>query len=438
MKIGARIPSVLASRSWAEAYRDLAEGLAAAQSAPLTLCGMSACTDARIDLGKAKALFATDDPGAKHFADCMRARAGRGEGGEIRVEWDEGPRWLATNERIRYALGGTGPQAAWTLAVLGAPALTALEDRSAHMTAQVFGDILLVEDGQLRPASQVAPRGQQRPDVFIFEYTQGVAAGGVLPPRSSRIIVRFSDLGLEQDEGFYALTPGLAAEAGAGLVSGFNCVPPRKLRAEIDRVFSLTAQWRQRGLKTIHLELAGYDTPSARDSVLASSVGGISSLGMSHSEFLQLKPHASDLPSGLVEIGERLGLSRVCVHADNWATAATRDDPELERTALMAGCLLASARAAAGKPVRPNEAPAGARFGDAPSASLRKFGNWTFVGCPAPHLARPSSTLGLGDTFTAGCLLVLGESQAPRGPNWLAPSLRRADKHEPKTLAGRY
>ena len=44
----------------------------------------------------------------------MRARAGRGEGGEIRVEWDEGPRWLATNERIRYALGGTGPEDALT------------------------------------------------------------------------------------------------------------------------------------------------------------------------------------------------------------------------------------------------------------------------------------------------------------------------------------
>ena len=417
----------------------MAERLSAAPSAPLTLCGMSACTDARIDLGKAEALFATDDPGAKEFADCVRARVARGEGGEIRVEWDDGPRWLATHERVRYALGGTGPQAAWTLAVLGATALTALEDRSAHMMVQVFPDILLVEGGQVRPASQVAPRGQQRPDIYILEYTQGVTVGGMLPPRSSRIIVRFGNPGLEQDEGFYALTPSLAAEAGAGLISGFNCVPSSKLRAEIDRVFSLTAQWRRRGLKTIHLELAGYDTPAARDSVLASSVGAISSLGMSHSEFVQLMPGASDLSSGLVEIGERLGLSRVCVHADDWAAAATRGDPELERTALMAGCLLASARAAAGKPVRPNGAPAGARFGDAPAVSASNFGNWTFVGCPVPHLARPASTLGLGDTFTAGCLLVLGESQeqAKAQTGW-RPLFRGADKPEPNTLAGRY
>ena len=373
---------------------------------------MSACTDARIELGATRALFETKDPKARAFTDRLLRRAAQGDGGEIRVDWDDGPRWLARHAQIQYALGGTGPQAAWTLATLGAPALTALEDRSPHMMAQVFGGMLLVEDGTVRPASQVAPRGPRRPDVFIVEYTQGIPAGGVLPPRSSRIIVRFGDPGLERDEEFYALTPSLAADAGGGLVSGFNCVPSLELPAEIDRVFALSKSWRRNGLETVHLELAGYETPSARDSVLDASAGAVTSLGMSLSEFRQLRPDSSDIFVGMIELGQRFGLSRVCVHADDWAATATCGDPEVEQAALMAGCLLASARAAAGGPVKPSGAPSGARFElSLPTGGTRQ-GNWATVCCPTPYLPRPATTLGLGDSFTAGCLLILGQRRA--------------------------
>src|ERR1700733_6896382 len=101
------------SRSWAQAYSELAEKLGEfARWAPLTICGMSACTDARIELGATRALFETKDPKARAFADRLLRRAAQGDGGEIRVDWDDGPRWLARHARIQYALGGTGPQAA--------------------------------------------------------------------------------------------------------------------------------------------------------------------------------------------------------------------------------------------------------------------------------------------------------------------------------------
>ena len=69
--------------------------------------------------------------------------------------------------------------------------------------------------------------------------------------------MRFNDPGLEHDAEFEQLACRLASEAGAGLVSGFNCVPPEELEAEIGRVFGLTRRWQAAGLATIHLEMSG-------------------------------------------------------------------------------------------------------------------------------------------------------------------------------------
>jgi ADP-dependent phosphofructokinase/glucokinase len=38
------------------------------------------------------------------------------------------------------------------------------------------------------------------------------------------------------------------------------------------------------------------------------------------------------------------------------------------------------------------------------------------VCCPAPYLEKPAATIGLGDTFLAGTLLVLGGATAPAHP----------------------
>jgi len=51
-----------------------------------------------------------------------------------------------------------------------------------------------------------------------------------------------------------------------------------------------------------------------------------------------------------------------------------------------------------------------------PFPERRQHGKWTFVACAAPFLAQPVTTLGLGDSFTAGCLLVLGREMASLAP----------------------
>lgn len=401
---------------WASAYRDLAARLPAiAQTAPLTLCGMSACVDARLHMGDITPLLGATEPSeAVALASMLRGRAARGTGGEVRVDWEEGPAWLTARLRPRYALGGIGPQAAWVLTTLGAPAVAALEDRSAHMLARLPPGMLVAEGGALVRAEDVTPRGGRRPDIFIFEFTAGEPVGDVVPTRASRVIVRFNDPGLEHDPEFDRQTPCLAAEAGAGLVAGFNCVPAGRLGEEIGRVFGLTRRWSAAGLSPIHLEMSGgYGDPADRDRVLDAAVarGGVTSLGMSGSEFRELAMGADDddddLAPAMVALGERLGVDRLCVHADHWAASATRGDPAVEREALMAGCLLASARSAAGRPVAPDGVHPAAEF-HAPPFAPHERGGWSLVACASPYLRRPATTLGLGDTFTAGCLLVLG------------------------------
>ena len=398
----------------AAAYADLLRRLPdLVRDAPLILCGMGACVDARVAMHDMAGLLAERQTApAAALAALLKERAARGVGGEVWVDWPQGPQWLAAHVPVRYALGGTGPQAAWVLSVLGARALVALEDRSAHMMAQLDARLLLAERGELVPAGQVAARGPSRPDIFIFEYTAGMAVGDVTPRRSSRIIVRFNNLGLEHDGEFDRLSVRLAGSAGAALLSGFSAVPADALAAEIARVGDLAAAWRTAGVGTVHLELAGYDSPDIGERVLQGMRHAVTSVGMSHSEFLAMSP-SQDLASGLCALGDRLGVERVCVHADDWAAAATTGAAAVERDALMLGCLLSSARAAAGRPTYPAGIDPQARFGASPFPRPVRSGKWTLVSCPSPYLAAPVTTLGLGDTFTAGCLLAL--AQRPGG-----------------------
>ncbi|MGK9167626.1 hypothetical protein KXR53_15080 [Inquilinus limosus] len=399
--------------AWRSAYLGLISELPSlAARARITICGMSACVDACIALSDVAPLLQSRLPeAAANFLAMLKERAARGIGGEVRVDWPGGPAWLSERLKLRYALGGTGPQAAWVLSAIEAPAILALQDRSAHMLSQLPPGVLLAERGGTVPARQAAPCGEKRPDIFIFEYTAGMPVGDAIPPRSSRIIVRFNDPGLEQDGDFDALTPAMARSAGAGLVSGFNCEPAERLDAAIDRVFALCRAWRSAGLENVHLELAGYDSPAARDRVLDAAAGVVTSIGMSQSELLALDPEGDPPHGAMMALGDRLGLDRVCVHADHWAAAVSRGDPERERLALMTGCLLAASRAAAGVPVLPKALDPEARFHELPFAAEARSKAWSFVACPSPHLGSPATTLGLGDSFTAGCLLVLGQAQ---------------------------
>lgn len=409
--------------NWPSRYAALVGPLASLASAGdvrnsgAFLCGMSSVVDARIDMHAMPALLgAAPDPDAENLFEILRDRVRRGVGGEVRVDWPQGPDWLRERNEIRHALGGTGPQAAWVLSQLGARAIIALEDRHPLMLRQIPAGVLIVEDGKLLEGAAVTASDRTVPETFIFEYTAGKPLGDMTPRRSSRIIVRFNDRGLQNDSQFDRLSTELAQHAAAGLLSGLNDVAAAELPEASERLFKLARAWQDAGLETVHFELAGYPSKSALDYVLSALRGAVTSLGMSESELLTLYPDAEHPMSAMMRLGDQLQLSRVCVHADTWAAAVTRDEPGTELQALMTGCAIASARAASGAPVSKVEVSQDAYFPPLPFEDYARRGEWSFVACSAPYLEAPKTTLGLGDSFTAGCLLVLGRRKiAPEG-----------------------
>ncbi len=396
-------------RDWVALYGATIESLPRlAARAPLTLCGSGACIDARISLHDIGPMLDAHAPEAAEFARMLQSRAARGQGGEFASDWTAGPEWIARNLPVSYAMGGTGPHAAATISAAGAPALLALADRSAQMLSLAHPDILLAEGDRIIRAAEATSRGATRPPVHIFEYTAGEAVGAVVPTRSSRIIVRFSNFLLEDDIDFARASLARISEAGAGLVSGFSSIPAADLPREVARVAALARAWRAGGLATVHLELAGYDSMDLLHATVAELQDAITSIGMSHSELGMIAGDDADPLPGMRHLAERLALDRVCVHADHWAASVTKRDPESELQALVMGCLLAAARASTGRPMRPDRLDEATTFASPPFAWTRSAGGWTFVACPSAYLRAPRTTLGLGDTFTGGCLLALG------------------------------
>src|SRR5947209_13434771 len=127
------------TEDWTGRYAECAaETSGSAARAPLTLTGFSACVDAvyTVDartLDTLTHLARRDHAGPETtFARAILERIAEGRGGELFREWDEGPAWAENllGSPRRLQVGGTGPQAAWALAMLEAPSVMALRDRS--------------------------------------------------------------------------------------------------------------------------------------------------------------------------------------------------------------------------------------------------------------------------------------------------------------------
>ena len=400
------------SLSWADSYRALIErlpGLVAA--AQLTVGGFSSCTDVYLSLyaviDRLRAGAPAGGP-ASSVLDELERRASSGLGGELAVDWPQGPEWIDRLVTGRRAVGGTSLQAAQMLATLGAPALASLEDRSASQIDVIHPGVLIASSDGPVPRSSITAMGTGRPPHYIFEYAAGQSIGGRPVPRSERTILRFDHSDLQHDREFDRLSVELSPTAGAGIICGFNEVPPPMIAAELDYATSIARAWRRAGLGLVHLELGDFADEQQRDLTIERALPAVSSFGMSLSELRGLVPDGQAPDDAAIGLAEADGLSRVCVHADEWAMAVTRDDPDRELEALQAGCLLAAARASTGDFTVPRQLPDRARFTQPPMEPIRRSGAWSIACCAVPYLEQPAATIGLGDTFLAGTLLVLG------------------------------
>lgn len=395
---------------WRRRYASLAGEMAAlAASARPVLAGFSAFVDAYVSLDSADALFADDvpEPVVRLAAELLR-RVRSGVGGEYGIDWPAGDAWLAANLAHSIGAGGTSAQIAKALALLGAPALLALADRSPAQIDVLSGDVLVAEPAGLRRLAEVDPDpARAKARHWIFEMTAGTQVAGETVRRSTRVIVRLVDDAPENDPDFAALSRHMAGDCGAAALSSLVSTPDALLRETLARIAGLARDWRAAGLGLVHVELADYGLrPHLPMQILGALAGIVTSVGMSLSEWTVIGGGEAVEPAALAAFARRHGLSRLCIHADDFALSVTSGDPEREELALIGGCLLAGARAAAGRPVVPQGIATDAVF-----ASLPRFGaageGFHTVACPAPWLRRPASTIGLGDTFVAGTLLVL-------------------------------
>jgi ADP-dependent phosphofructokinase/glucokinase len=176
----------------------------------------------------------------------------------------------------------------------------------------------------------------------------------------------------------------------------------------LHQTLALARAWKERGVNYIHLEVGDYETDDTRKRVLNLLSGNISSLGMSYSELSGIMPGEGETIEKAYALAKEMDLRRLCVHSDTWALGVTKDDPERELDALMCGSLLASVRAEKGMPSRPVALPQNAEFRDLAWKRVVNIGNRAVVSCATPYIERPAGTIGLGDTFLAGTLLVLG------------------------------
>jgi len=396
---------------WAGAYDRLATEVPAIAAAATTLVtGFAVCLDRRIDLhAVAPALAGRPEAGARRlFAELMaRARAGRG--GELLADdWPDGAAFLDPHTLPDgMAIGGTSAQAAWTLAAIGAPSLLALGEAGPEELAALHAGIGLAEDeAKLGSPRQRRPARRSRPAHYIVEYTAGRPLPGFVPDRSTRIIVRFADEALQEDAMFDRWVATHGAQLRVGLLSSPNTVPAADLPPALARLAAAARAWRRAGLSIVHLELGDYPWPGTLDATLAGLAPEVTSIGLNQNELRGLVP-GDDPPAQADELSRRLGVDRLVVHADGWALAVTRDDAGVELDALAMGCLLAAARAEAGRPSSRPRVPRGASFGPPPAPPLSSLPGGRQVACvAAPYLERPASTVGLGDSFTAGCLLI--------------------------------
>jgi ADP-dependent phosphofructokinase/glucokinase len=403
--------------TWQSRYDELAAELVAqAPAAGPFVFGFNVCVDHvwSVDEDMLRAIAtAAPGPGQQLAAEVID-RITNGRGGEIFVDWADGPTWLSglLPEPDRRQIGGTGPQAAWTLAELGARCVLPLADRSAEQLSVLHPLIEVVADGTLVPVRELTPATgvPGKPFHGILEFTAGTPYAGGTLPRSTRIILRFAADGIECDREFTEFQLKLLGSVTGAVVSGMNGIPldDRSSWAWLESVLD---EWVEHAVPHIHVELADYPSPAELQAAAALGSGRAESLGLSLSELRTLRGRHVVPGTAAVGLAEQYGYQTVVVHADDWSLAVHRGDPATVERRLMAGNLLASVRAANGRPQPTLAVPAGAVLVEDHPRSGPLGNGWQQTCVPSPWLRTPRSSIGLGDSFVAG--FQLGASDRP-------------------------
>ncbi|WP_159622093.1 ADP-dependent glucokinase/phosphofructokinase [Ruania rhizosphaerae] len=381
------------------------------------VAGFSATTDAlhHVDAaGLARLLAASGSTpslaeGVSTLQDWLRA----GRDGELFIDDVAAEPALEAilGPPARVQCGGTSIQASWSWSELGLNPLLALRNRSARqLRATPDGVRLAVEGGTVPAGSVDAEPGVPVPSNHVLELARGLSADDVHVTRSSRITVVMARKQLQLDEHFLQRSAELV-RGGVGLVSGLNGLASASSADVLGVVAGAAAAWREAGARLVHLELAEYARPGELGRVMRLLGPHVHSVGMNGGELTRLVG-AGDPAKAAAQFATAFGLRRVVVHADRWAMSVHRGDPATEELALAAGSLAAANRAEEGRPRAQWRVPAEASFAVEIPDAVSKVEGYRVSVVATPYLTQPRSTIGLGDTFVSGDLLIQGGTDA--------------------------
>ena len=343
--------------------------------------------------------------------------------------------WLMERVTGRRQLGGTGAQAAQTLARFGFPAFAHLTGCSVDQAALFDRPELvrvLLTNGGIGPVSAAATDRDETMWHVALEYGAGLSAtvGGdtITAPAGNRVIVSHDPVNaaVTIDPRWVDAVADPALGVRRVLLSGYSQVTERAaLRRLIAQTVAATHRWRVRRPElTVHVELGAMPDPRDLAEVAESLGPEVASVGLNADELRDLIGvwgiRQPDCPRCLGEalgaVRRRIGLSRIVLHTGAYAMTLTDGDPETERDALLFGALVASTRARTGsfptlsdlaatvETLEPH--PEGVKMVadlGAPDGLAGGSGERLVV-VPAPLVAHPAAAVGLGDSFTAGLL----------------------------------
>ncbi len=433
-------------------------------------CGYTNNVDVLVKLdAEAQCALAAIDPGGCHGpvgelperiddpVDVVNAllhhmRAGTGDVigvGEEMSQW-LAPRFSRTGTGPRpLQLGGAGAQAANTLAHLGYRALVHVTALSAA-DANVFSDserlVVATPDG-LRPLVQAVRPGDRPMIHYVLEFQTGdcLSWGGmtVRAQRANRIIMIYDPVNawLPIDPLFFQAMADPATHVNRAMITGFtvlDSVETSRARMAVT-LEHVRAVRRTRPELMFHAELACVSDPALIRPIVDDLAPRMDSVGGNEQEVTMAvagwqapPPEAiEDRLALLVELRARLAAAgglrprRVNLHTQDYCLTLTDFDPSVEQKALLFGSLVSGTRARLGKWPRTEDLRrtlADGRPGPASQEAEERlaavvplnegigpYADANLVFAPTLSVSHPAGTVGLGDSFTGGILVMMGK-----------------------------
>lgn len=363
------------------------------------------------------------------IAQCIVA----GDGTDLPIP-AEVQAWLLARMGGRPQIGGTGAQAAATLATLGFPVLLQLTGRSPEQLAALPHHERMVvgaASGLIPLDDAVDPTAETMWHPAL-EFAAGLPApvpGRPPAPAPNRVLIRHDPVNaaFTIDPGFDAALSSPCGEISALLISGFSQLEERAIFERTLWDVAVAAQvWRAvRPEMLVHLELGAMPDAEALLRLLDLLHPVIDSLGMNIDELRQVlsalgEPLAApgpDLVAQVTCLAARYPVSRLSVHTREFCLTITAHDPDRERDALLFGSLVAGTRARIGAFPTFADLEATLEHGEIEPAGLAMVAvgetvtarnGTSAVITPGYRNAVTIASVGLGDSFTGGVLAMLG------------------------------